>query len=158
MFFLFDYNNVCVQKSIRFKSWRGNLICNRRSRKPPVYVNSSTSVVLFHAFSYLGFVFVFAFRVCGGILGRDWLLFGCLISDLRGNRLSGQIPDEIGDCSALQNMYFLRILPEFILTFVIFNAELIECFVNGVLSDLSFNEIFGDIPFSISKLKQLENL
>ncbi|RXH73031.1 hypothetical protein DVH24_012715 [Malus domestica] len=78
--------------------------------------------------------------------------------DLRGNHLSGQIPDEIGDCSALQNMYFLRILPEYILTFVIFNAELIEYFLNGVLSDLSFNEIFGDIPFSISKLKQLENL
>ncbi|XP_027165759.1 LRR receptor-like serine/threonine-protein kinase ERECTA isoform X4 [Coffea eugenioides] len=46
--------------------------------------------------------------------------------DLRGNRLSGQIPDEIGDCSALTSL------------------------------DFSFNELYGDIPFSISKLKQLE--
>lgn len=30
--------------------------------------------------------------------------------------------------------------------------------INGVIRDLSFNEIYGDIPFSISKLKQLENL
>ncbi|KAI3468054.1 hypothetical protein Pfo_024717 [Paulownia fortunei] len=50
------------------------------------------------------------------------------LNDLRGNRLSGQIPDEIGDCSALISL------------------------------DLSFNELYGDIPFSISKLKQLENL
>ncbi|XP_027165758.1 LRR receptor-like serine/threonine-protein kinase ERECTA isoform X3 [Coffea eugenioides] len=48
--------------------------------------------------------------------------------DLRGNRLSGQIPDEIGDCSALTSL------------------------------DFSFNELYGDIPFSISKLKQLEFL
>ncbi|KAG6772535.1 hypothetical protein POTOM_023948 [Populus tomentosa] len=50
------------------------------------------------------------------------------LPDLKGNRLSGQIPDEIGDCSSLQDL------------------------------DLSFNEINGDIPFSISKLKQLELL
>nr|XP_027120701.1 LRR receptor-like serine/threonine-protein kinase ERECTA [Coffea arabica] len=48
--------------------------------------------------------------------------------DLRGNRLSRQIPDEIGDCSALTSL------------------------------DFSFNELYGDIPFSISKLKQLEFL
>ncbi|XWS68768.1 hypothetical protein CRYUN_Cryun04dG0120500 [Craigia yunnanensis] len=48
--------------------------------------------------------------------------------DLRGNRLSGQIPDEIGDCSSFKSL------------------------------DLSFNELYGDIPFSISKLKQLEFL
>ncbi|WCJ29307.1 Leucine-rich receptor-like protein kinase family protein [Euphorbia peplus] len=48
--------------------------------------------------------------------------------DLRGNRLSGQIPDEIGDCSSLKVL------------------------------DLSFNNIYGDIPFSVSKLKQLEFL
>ncbi|TVU12156.1 hypothetical protein EJB05_45786 [Eragrostis curvula] len=48
--------------------------------------------------------------------------------DLKSNGLSGQIPDEIGDCSSL------RIL------------------------DLSFNNLDGDIPFSISKLKHLENL
>ncbi|KAI7725311.1 hypothetical protein M8C21_017952 [Ambrosia artemisiifolia] len=53
---------------------------------------------------------------------------GELKGDLRGNRLSGQIPDEIGDCSNLQNL------------------------------DLSFNMLTGDIPFSISKLKQLELL
>ncbi|KAK6927209.1 Leucine-rich repeat-containing N-terminal, plant-type, partial [Dillenia turbinata] len=54
------------------------------------------------------------------------LLF--LNSDLRGNQLSGQIPDEIGDCTSLKSL------------------------------DLSFNELYGDIPFSISKLKQLEAL
>lgn len=27
-----------------------------------------------------------------------------MISDFRGNRLSGQIPDEIGDCSSLKNL------------------------------------------------------
>ncbi|KAL5720062.1 non-specific serine/threonine protein kinase [Ranunculus cassubicifolius] len=49
-------------------------------------------------------------------------------SDLSGNHLSGQIPDEIGDCLALKGL------------------------------DLSFNAIEGDIPFSISKVKQLETL
>ncbi|KAF6135065.1 hypothetical protein GIB67_040376, partial [Kingdonia uniflora] len=49
-------------------------------------------------------------------------------SDLRGNHLSGQIPDEIGDCSSLKSL------------------------------DLSFNEIYGDITISVSKLKQLESL
>ncbi|KAK9286593.1 hypothetical protein L1049_014993 [Liquidambar formosana] len=54
---------------------------------------------------------------------KDLLTF-----DLRGNRLSMQIPDEIGDCSLLRSL------------------------------DLSFNEIYGDIPFSFSKLKQLQAL
>ncbi|KAJ0475929.1 putative non-specific serine/threonine protein kinase [Helianthus annuus] len=49
-----------------------------------------------------------------------------LCRDLRGNRLSGQIPDEIGDCKTLKNL------------------------------DLSFNMLAGDIPFLVSKLKQLE--
>ncbi|KAJ0090741.1 hypothetical protein Patl1_13763 [Pistacia atlantica] len=60
---------------------------------------------------------------------KDLLSMYCTQSlDLRGNRLSGQIPDEIGDCSSLKSL------------------------------DLSFNELYGDIPFSISKLKQLEFL
>lgn len=33
----------------------------------------------------------------------DFIL-STLISDLKGNRLSGQIPDEIGDCSSLQDL------------------------------------------------------
>ncbi|CAI9092107.1 OLC1v1027267C1 [Oldenlandia corymbosa var. corymbosa] len=48
--------------------------------------------------------------------------------DLQGNKLTGQIPDEIGNCISL------------------------------VLLDLSNNLLNGDIPFSISKLKQLETL
>ncbi|KAH9653120.1 LRR receptor-like serine/threonine-protein kinase ERECTA [Citrus sinensis] len=58
----------------------------------------------------------------------DNVTFTVIALDLRGNRLSGQIPDEIGDCSSLKSL------------------------------DLSFNELYGDIPFSISKLKQLEFL
>ncbi|PPS08874.1 hypothetical protein GOBAR_AA11772 [Gossypium barbadense] len=58
----------------------------------------------------------------------DNVTFNVVALDLRGNRLSGQIPDEIGDCSSLKSL------------------------------DLSFNELYGDIPFSISKLKQLEFL
>ncbi|KAK3021311.1 hypothetical protein RJ639_046882 [Escallonia herrerae] len=58
----------------------------------------------------------------------DNVTFSVIALDLKGNRLSGQIPDEIGDCAALKSL------------------------------DLSFNELFGDIPFSISKLKQLEGL
>uniref|UniRef100_A0A0D9WN17 non-specific serine/threonine protein kinase n=1 Tax=Leersia perrieri TaxID=77586 RepID=A0A0D9WN17_9ORYZ len=55
-------------------------------------------------------------------------LKGIISIDLKSNGLSGQIPDEIGDCSSL------RIL------------------------DLSFNNLDGDIPFSVSKLKHLESL
>ncbi|KAF8392853.1 hypothetical protein HHK36_021092 [Tetracentron sinense] len=63
------------------------------------------------------------------ILSTQLMLFQYnKICDLKGNRLSGQIPDEIGDCSSLKSL------------------------------DLSFNEIYGDIPLSISKLKQLESL
>ncbi|KAH9805053.1 LRR receptor-like serine/threonine-protein kinase ERECTA [Citrus sinensis] len=58
----------------------------------------------------------------------DNVTFTVIALDLRGNRLSGQIPDEIGDCSSLKSL------------------------------DLSINELYGDIPFSISKLKQLEFL
>ncbi|KAK8544600.1 hypothetical protein V6N13_045683 [Hibiscus sabdariffa] len=58
----------------------------------------------------------------------DNITFNVVALDLRGNRLSGQIPDEIGYCSSLRSL------------------------------DLSFNELYGDIPFSISKLKQLELL
>ncbi|KAK6236673.1 hypothetical protein SCA6_012010 [Theobroma cacao] len=58
----------------------------------------------------------------------DNVTFNVVALDLRGNSLSGQIPDEIGDCSSLKSL------------------------------DLSFNELYGDIPFSISKLKQLEFL
>ncbi|XP_043722215.1 LRR receptor-like serine/threonine-protein kinase ERECTA isoform X1 [Telopea speciosissima] len=55
-------------------------------------------------------------------------LKGLLSVDFKENRLSGQIPDEIGDCSSLNYL------------------------------DLSTNNLNGDIPFSISKLKQLESL
>ncbi|GAU15519.1 hypothetical protein TSUD_45560, partial [Trifolium subterraneum] len=48
--------------------------------------------------------------------------------DLQGNKLTGQIPDEIGNCGALVHL------------------------------DLSDNQLYGDIPYSISKLKQLEFL
>ncbi|KAK8602429.1 hypothetical protein V6N12_052236 [Hibiscus sabdariffa] len=58
----------------------------------------------------------------------DNVTFNVVALDLRGNRLSGQIPDEVGYCSSLRSL------------------------------DLSFNELYGDIPFSISKLKQLELL
>ncbi|BAT89746.1 hypothetical protein VIGAN_UM106100, partial [Vigna angularis var. angularis] len=44
---------------------------------------------------------------------------------MMGNKLTGQIPDEIGNCTALIHL------------------------------DLSHNLLYGDIPFSISKLKQL---
>ncbi|XP_028081127.1 LRR receptor-like serine/threonine-protein kinase ERECTA isoform X4 [Camellia sinensis] len=47
---------------------------------------------------------------------------------MRGNHLSGQIPDEIGDCSFSKSL------------------------------DLSFNELYGDILFLVSELKQLEHL
>ncbi|KAI3957428.1 hypothetical protein MKW98_003149 [Papaver atlanticum] len=57
-------------------------------------------------------------------LGGDIAIY----CDLLGNHLSGQIPDEIGECSSLQTL------------------------------DLSFNEIYVDIPFSVSKLKELETL
>ncbi|KAH9618377.1 hypothetical protein KSS87_000825 [Heliosperma pusillum] len=58
----------------------------------------------------------------------DNVTFNIVAFDLSRNRLSGQIPDEIGDCSALKSL------------------------------DLSNNLLYGDIPFSISKLKQLEAL
>ncbi|KAF5936448.1 hypothetical protein HYC85_027577 [Camellia sinensis] len=58
----------------------------------------------------------------------DNVTFNVIALDMRGNHLSGQIPDEIGDCSSLKSL------------------------------DLSFNELYGDIPFSVSKLKQLEHL
>ncbi|THU61722.1 hypothetical protein C4D60_Mb07t26310 [Musa balbisiana] len=58
----------------------------------------------------------------------DNVTFSVVALDLKANRLSGQIPDEIGACSSLKTL------------------------------DLSYNSIYGDIPFSISKLKQLENL
>ncbi|KAF3781939.1 LRR receptor-like serine/threonine-protein kinase [Nymphaea thermarum] len=58
----------------------------------------------------------------------DNATFEVIALDLRGNYLSGQIPDEIGDCSSLKHL------------------------------DLSSNQIYGDIPYSVSKLKQLENL
>nr|BAJ96098.1 predicted protein [Hordeum vulgare subsp. vulgare] len=48
--------------------------------------------------------------------------------DLKSNGLTGQIPDEIGDCSSIKTL------------------------------DLSFNNLDGDIPFSVSKLKRLETL
>ncbi|PKA60000.1 LRR receptor-like serine/threonine-protein kinase ERL1 [Apostasia shenzhenica] len=48
--------------------------------------------------------------------------------DLKGNRLHGQIPDEIGECVSLKYL------------------------------DLSGNSLSGDIPFALSKLKQLEEL
>ncbi|XP_037464254.1 LRR receptor-like serine/threonine-protein kinase ER1 [Triticum dicoccoides] len=48
--------------------------------------------------------------------------------DLKSNGLTGQIPDEIGDCSSIKTL------------------------------DLSFNNLDGDIPFSVSKLKHLETL
>ncbi|GJM87028.1 hypothetical protein PR202_ga02940 [Eleusine coracana subsp. coracana] len=58
----------------------------------------------------------------------DNVTFAVAALDLKSNGLSGQIPDEIGDCSFLQTL------------------------------DLSSNILEGDIPFSISKLKHLENL
>ncbi|KAF8379026.1 hypothetical protein HHK36_028453 [Tetracentron sinense] len=58
----------------------------------------------------------------------DNVTFNVIALDLKGNRLSGQIPDEIGECSSLKSL------------------------------DLSFNGIYGDIPLSISKLQQLESL
>ncbi|KAE8720513.1 LRR receptor-like serine/threonine-protein kinase ERECTA [Hibiscus syriacus] len=48
--------------------------------------------------------------------------------DLEGNKLAGQIPDEIGNCGSLVHL------------------------------DLSDNLLYADIPFSISKLKRLEFL
>ncbi|KAM0918271.1 hypothetical protein ACQ4PT_008870 [Festuca glaucescens] len=48
--------------------------------------------------------------------------------DLKSNGLTGQIPDEIGDCSSIKTL------------------------------DLSFNNLDGDIPFSVSKLKHIETL
>ncbi|MQL96794.1 hypothetical protein Taro_029469 [Colocasia esculenta] len=61
------------------------------------------------------------------------------LSDLKGNHLTGQIPDEIGDCASLKYMYSS---------------------IHGSHHrlDLSGNSLYGDIPFSISKLKQLEEL
>nr|AYU56586.1 ERECTA-like protein [Oropetium thomaeum] len=50
------------------------------------------------------------------------------LQDLQGNKLTGQIPDEIGDCVSLKYL------------------------------DLSSNLLYGDIPFSVSKLKLLEEL
>ncbi|OEL38600.1 LRR receptor-like serine/threonine-protein kinase ERL1 [Dichanthelium oligosanthes] len=54
--------------------------------------------------------------------------------DLKLNKLTGQIPDEIGDCVSLKYLYVPK------------------------SRDLSGNLLYGDIPFSISKLKQLEDL
>lgn len=45
-------------------------------------------------------------------------------------------------------------LSSFYLIIILVNIILL----NGVNRDLSFNEICGDIPFSISKLKELEFL
>ncbi|OIW06634.1 hypothetical protein TanjilG_04030 [Lupinus angustifolius] len=56
------------------------------------------------------------------------LTFTVLSLDLSGNKLTGQIPDEIGNCAQLVHL------------------------------DLSENQLFGDIPFSISKLQHLEFL
>nr|CAD1826145.1 unnamed protein product [Ananas comosus var. bracteatus] len=63
-----------------------------------------------------------------GDLTVNWELKSLISIDLKANSFSGQIPDEIGDCPSLK------------------------------VIDISYNNIFGDIPFSISKLKQLENL
>ncbi|KAL5995095.1 hypothetical protein ACLOJK_025153 [Asimina triloba] len=72
-----------------------------------------------------------SFRLHVGLLPAvicHFLVLKFAFLDLRGNHLSGQIPDEIGACSSLKSL------------------------------DMSFNDIYGDIPFSISKLKQLESL
>ncbi|EMS68149.1 LRR receptor-like serine/threonine-protein kinase ERECTA [Triticum urartu] len=57
--------------------------------------------------------------------------------DFQSSGLSGQIPDEIGDCSSLK---MLCRIP------------------SDLYKNLSSNNLEGDIPFSISKLKHLENL
>ena len=105
-------------------------------------------------------------------------------SDLRGNRLSGQIPDEIGDCYSLKNLWviiidrtmvclqhikssqFFLLLWSFLFCLFWLICILIHnrCNLDKselkciFLRDLSFNELYGDIPFSISKLKLLEFL
>ncbi|KAM0918275.1 hypothetical protein ACQ4PT_008870 [Festuca glaucescens] len=58
----------------------------------------------------------------------DNVTFAVAALDLKSNGLTGQIPDEIGDCSSIKTL------------------------------DLSFNNLDGDIPFSVSKLKHIETL
>ncbi|KAJ8442808.1 hypothetical protein Cgig2_016274 [Carnegiea gigantea] len=86
-----------------------------------MYGNLQFSLSLFSCCS----VFICFACTCIGDVDKCYVN---LSSDFSRNRLSGQIPDEIGDCSPLKSL------------------------------DLSFNELYGDIPFSISKLKQLEAL
>ncbi|XWS61051.1 hypothetical protein CRYUN_Cryun07bG0092600 [Craigia yunnanensis] len=85
-----------------------------------------TTCLRTETFGVIGFLFQNFFTVLAGNLTRVLIIL--IWRDVEGNKLTGQIPDEIGNCGSLVHL------------------------------DLSDNLLFGDIPFTISKLKQLEFL
>ncbi|RDX63255.1 LRR receptor-like serine/threonine-protein kinase ERL1, partial [Mucuna pruriens] len=97
-----------------FCSWRG-VLCDNVS----LTVISLCVIYLPNLFNCINLYDLLHFR------SRLKLCFSGNDRDLQGNKLTGQIPDEIGNCAAIVHL------------------------------DLSDNQLYGDIPFSISKLKQL---
>lgn len=75
-----------------------------------------------------------------------------VISDVRGNNLTGTIPDNIGNCTSYEILYVCFHLKE---TFFIFSTELVwtHYYVFCIFRDVSYNQITGVIPYNIGFLQ-----
>lgn len=91
--FSFLLHFYVLQQSFWVESWWGNFTCNREAAEFGLYVIVPLPRPFFLVVMYLRSLY--------------WLILfsSFLFSDLRENRLSGQMPDEIGDCSSLKNLY-----------------------------------------------------
>jgi hypothetical protein len=88
------------------------------------------------------------------------MIYSC--KDLKLNKLTGQISDEIGDCISFKCLYAPKSKSFVVCTACLFFCRMEFLQLASVFSylcrDLTGNLLYGDIPFSVSKLKQLEDM
>lgn len=72
-------------------------------------------------------------------------------SDVRGNNLTGTIPDSIGNCTSFEILYVSYCTLHWIL--YLHFSLLINFLIVGNFRDISYNQITGEIPYNIGFLQ-----
>lgn len=82
-----------------------------------------------------------------------WMILVVFIdfSDVRGNNLTGTIPDSIGNCTSFEILYVIYCTLHWILC--LHFSVLINFLIVGNFRDISYNQITGEIPYNIGFLQ-----